>query len=34
MSEWQKKVIAIHDLSGLGHCSLSVILPILSVMGI
>ncbi len=34
MDEWQKKVIAIHDLSGLGHCSLSVILPILSVMGI
>lgn len=29
-----KKVIAIHDLSGIGRCSLTVILPILSVMGI
>lgn len=28
------KVAAIHDLSGLGHCSLSVIFPILSIMGI
>ena len=27
------KVAAIHDLSGLGRCSLSVILPVLSVMG-
>lgn len=29
-----KKVIAAHDLSGLGRCSLSVVMPILSVMGI
>lgn len=29
-----KKVVAIHDLSGIGRCSLTVILPILSVMGI
>lgn len=27
------RVVAIHDLSGFGRCSLSVILPILSVMG-
>ncbi|MCL2637812.1 MAG: pyridoxamine kinase [Oscillospiraceae bacterium] len=30
----QKKVAAIHDLSGFGRCSLTVILPILSAMGI
>ena len=30
----QKRVAAIHDLSGFGRCSLSVIIPILSVMGI
>ncbi|MBR1752473.1 MAG: pyridoxamine kinase [Ruminococcus sp.] len=29
-----KKVAAIHDISGLGRCSLSVILPVLSAMGI
>ncbi len=29
-----KKVAAIHDLSGVGRCSLTVILPILSAMGI
>lgn len=29
-----KKVAAIHDLSGIGRCSLTVILPILSVMGV
>ena len=29
-----KKVLCIHDLSGVGRCSLSVILPVLSVMGI
>lgn len=29
-----KKVAAIHDLSGVGRCSLSVIMPSLSVMGI
>lgn len=29
-----KRVAAIHDLSGVGRCSLSVILPTLSVMGI
>lgn len=28
------RVVAIHDLSGFGRCSLSVILPLLSVMGI
>ncbi len=28
-----KKVLAAHDLSGLGRCSLSVVLPILSAMG-
>ncbi len=28
------RVAAIHDLSGFGRCSLSVILPVLSVMGI
>lgn len=31
---FQKKVAAIHDLSGYGRCSLSVIMPVLSVMGI
>lgn len=30
----QLRVAAIHDLSGFGRCSLSVILPVLSVMGI
>lgn len=29
-----KKVVAIHDLSGIGRCSLTVILPVLSVMGV
>ncbi len=29
-----KRVAAIHDLSGFGRCSLAVILPILSVMGV
>lgn len=29
-----KKVLCIHDLSGFGRCSLSVILPVLSVMGV
>ena len=29
-----KKVLAVHDLSGLGRCSLSVVLPILSAMGV
>jgi len=29
-----KKVVAIHDLSGFGRCSLTVIIPILSAMGI
>lgn len=28
-----KKILCIHDLSGLGRCSLSVILPVLSAMG-
>lgn len=32
--EYNKKVLAIHDLSGIGRCSLTVILPILSVMGV
>ncbi len=29
-----KKVAAIHDISGLGRCSLSVILPVMSAMGL
>ena len=29
-----KRVLCIHDLSGVGRCSLSVILPVLSVMGV
>lgn len=29
-----KKVLCIHDLSGFGRCSLSMILPVLSVMGV
>ena len=29
-----KKVAAIHDLSGYGRCSLSVIIPVLSTLGI
>ncbi|HAZ19809.1 MAG TPA: pyridoxamine kinase [Clostridiales bacterium] len=29
-----KKVIAVHDLSGYGRCSLSVILPVLAAMGV
>ncbi|MCL2076815.1 MAG: pyridoxamine kinase [Oscillospiraceae bacterium] len=33
MSE-QKKIAAIHDLSGFGRCSLTVIIPVLSAMGI
>lgn len=34
MPERPKRVAAIHDLSGFGRCSLSVILPTLSVMGV
>lgn len=34
MLQADKKVAAIHDLSGVGRCSLSVILPTLSVMGV
>lgn len=34
MSKFVKSVAAIHDLSGFGRCSLSVILPVLSVMGL
>ena len=34
MRNFLKKVAAIHDISGIGRCSLSVILPTLSVMGI
>jgi len=30
----QKKVLAIHDISGVGRCSLTVALPVISVMGI
>ncbi|MCL1822812.1 MAG: pyridoxamine kinase [Oscillospiraceae bacterium] len=30
----QKRIIAIHDMSGFGRCSLTVILPVLSAMGI
>ena len=29
-----KRVVAIHDLSGVGRCSLTVIMPILSAMGV
>ena len=29
-----KKVLCIHDLSGVGRCSLAVILPVLSIMGV
>ena len=29
-----KKILCIHDLSGMGRCSLAVILPVLSVMGV
>ena len=29
-----KKILCIHDLSGVGRCSLAVILPVLSVMGV
>lgn len=29
-----KKVLCIHDLSGVGRCSLAVILPVLSVMAV
>lgn len=34
MADYIKSVASIHDLSGFGRCSLSVITPILSVMGI
>ena len=34
MNNTLPKVAAIHDISGIGRCSLSVILPILSVMGV
>lgn len=34
MSRFTKTVAAIHDLSGYGRCSLSVISPVLSVMGL
>lgn len=34
MSQFVKSVAAIHDLSGYGRCSLSVIMPVLSVMGL
>ena len=29
-----KKVVAIHDISGLGRCSLTAAIPILSVLGV
>ncbi|MBQ8904300.1 MAG: bifunctional hydroxymethylpyrimidine kinase/phosphomethylpyrimidine kinase, partial [Oscillospiraceae bacterium] len=32
--EKQKRVAAIHDLSGYGRCALTVILPVISAMGI
>ena len=32
--DYQKRVAAIHDLSGFGKCSLTVALPILSAAGI
>lgn len=34
MSTQTKRIAAIHDLSGFGRCSLSVILPVLSTMGV
>lgn len=34
LEKYMKRVAAIHDLSGMGRCSLSVILPTLSAMGI
>ncbi len=34
MEKRPQRVAAIHDLSGFGRCSLSVILPVLSVMGV
>lgn len=34
MNQYQKRVAAIHDLSGFGRCSLTVALPILSAAGI
>lgn len=34
MANIQKRVAAVHDMSGYGRCSLSVIIPILSAMGI
>ncbi|MEA5010904.1 MAG: pyridoxamine kinase [Angelakisella sp.] len=34
MANQQLRVAAIHDLSGFGRCSLSVILPVMSVMGV
>lgn len=34
MNDRLKRVAAIHDLSGFGRCSLSVIMPTLSAMGI
>jgi len=30
----QKKVLAVHDISGVGRCSLTVALPVISVMGV
>ena len=33
MHDHTPRVAAIHDLSGLGRCSLTVALPVLSVMG-
>ena len=34
MDTQNKRVAAIHDLSGVGRCSLTVIMPILSAMGV
>jgi len=34
MDMQNKRVAAIHDLSGVGRCSLTVIMPILSAMGV
>ena len=34
MHQENKRVAAIHDLSGVGRCSLTVIMPILSAMGV
>ena len=34
ISDMQKRVAAIHDISGIGKCSLTAALPIISVAGV